>query len=408
VADDISIAVPTDADWDAFVGCVGTAFGVAAPSDEERNAERICWEPERSLVAWRDGEIVGTAGIYTRQIAVPGAVVPAAHVTFVSVASTARRQGLLTRFMRQQFVDIKAAGEPIAVLWASEGRIYQRFGYGLASLRVALTAATREVSLLSPAPTDGLREKTPAQVRTVLEKLFDEAYQTRPGWSQRRQTHWDYRLADLKSWRGGGSTLRAVVHHGDEGPDGYALFRIVNRWEHTGPECVVKVTELVAHTPAAYAALWQFLFTIDLSRTTEVFGVATDEPLLTMVNEPTRLAATLSDAVWLRIVDLPVALATRRYATDVDLVLEVTDDQIPTNAGRWRLRGSPSSASCELTDDEPDLRCDIRILGAAYLGRDALYPLGAAGLVDEVRPGTLARAATAFGWYQAPVSIEVF
>jgi predicted acetyltransferase len=127
-----------------------------------------------------------------------------------------------------------------------------------------------------------------------------------------------------------------------------------------------------------------------------------------MVNEPTRLAATMSDALWLRIVDLPAALAARRYATDVDVVLEVTDAEIPENAGRWRLRGSPSSASCEATTDEPDLRCDIRVLGAAYLGREALYALGGAGLVDEVRPGALAKAATAFGWYRAPSSIEVF
>ena len=407
MADDITIAVPTDDDWDAYFGCLARAF--ADPGgEEEQNAERICWEPERSLAAWRDGEIVGTAGIYTRQLAVPGGVVPAAHVTHVSVASSARRRGLLTRFMRQQFDDIRAAREPIAVLWASEGRIYQRFGYGLAALRAALTAATREVTLLSPAPTDRLREATPTQLRAVMEKVYDEAFQTRPGWSQRRQPQWDYRLADLKSWREGATALRAVVHHGDDGPDGYALFRMLNRWGHTGPDCVVKVVEQVAATPAAYAALWQFLFTIDLARSTEVSAVATDEPLLTMVNEPNRLAATLSDSLWLRIVDLPAALASRRYAADVDVVIEATDDQIPANAGRWRLRGSPSSASCEPTTDEPDLRCDIRVLGAAYLGRGVLYGSGAAGLVDEVRPGTLARAATAFGWYQAPNSIEVF
>ena len=106
--------------------------------------------------------------------------------------------------------------------------------------------------------------------------------------------------------------------------------------------------------------------------------------------------------------DLPAALAARRNATDVDVVLEVTDAEIPENAGRWRLRGSPSSASCEATTDEPDLRCDIRVLGAAYLGRQALYALGGAGLVDEVRPGALATASTALGWYRAPSSIEVF
>ena len=407
MADDITIEVPTEADWEPFLACLGMAFGVSG-DEEEGNAERICWEPERSLAARRDGEIVGTAGIYTRRMAVPGGVVPAGHVTLVSVASSARRQGILTRFMRQQFLDIRAAGEPIAVLWASEGRIYQRFGYGLAALRVALSASTREVSLLSAPPTDRVRDTAPGQVRAVLEKVFDEAYQGRPGWSQRHQAQWDYRLADLKTWREGATALRAVVHHGDEGPDGYALYRVQNKWSRTGPDSVVKVMEQVATTPQAYAALWQYLFNIDLTRSTEMFSCGTDEPLLSMVNEPTRLAATVSDALWLRIVDLPAALAARRYATDVDVVLEITDAEIPENAGRWRLRGSPSSASCEATTDEPDLRCDIRVLGAAYLGRQALYALGGAGLVDEVRPGALATASTALGWYRAPSSIEVF
>jgi predicted acetyltransferase len=407
VTDNITIAIPTDADWEPMLGCIGLAFG-ASQDAEEGNAERICWEPERSLVARRDGEIVGTAGIYTRRLAVPGGVVPAAHVSMVSVASSARRQGVLTRFMRQHFVDIKAEGEPIAVLWASEGRIYQRFGYGLGALRVGVTAATREVSLLAAAPIDRLRDTTPGQVRSVMEKLYDEAYQARPGWSQRHQAQWDYRLADLKSWREGASPLRAVVHHGDEGPDGYALYRVQNNWSRTGPEGVAKVVEQVATTPQAYAALWHYLFNIDLTRSTEVYSCGTDEPLLTMVNEPRRLAATLSDAVWVRIVDLPAALTARRYATDVDVVFEVTDAEIPANAGRWRLRGSLSTATCEATTDEPDLRCDIRVLGTAYLGRDVLYPLGGAGVVDELRPGALARAATAFGWYRAPSSIEMF
>jgi predicted acetyltransferase len=127
-----------------------------------------------------------------------------------------------------------------------------------------------------------------------------------------------------------------------------------------------------------------------------------------MVSDPSRLGATLSEALWVRLVDLPAALAARRFAADIDVVLEVTDAEIPANAGRWRLRGSPTAASCEPTTDEPQLRCDVRVLGAAYLGRTVLDGAGRAGLVEELRPGALARAAAAFDWYAAPSSIEVF
>src|SRR4051794_25113854 len=183
-----------------------TAFN-SPNTPEESAAERICFEPERSLVARRGEEIVGTAGIYTRQLAVPGGVIPAAHVTFVSVAPTARRQGVLTRFMRRQFDDIQAAGEAIAVLWASEGRIYQRFGYGLAAVKLALTAATKELSLPDHAPAGRVRDAAPAEVRDVMVKLFDKVYRGRPGWSERGESHWDYRLADLEAWRRGSGPL---------------------------------------------------------------------------------------------------------------------------------------------------------------------------------------------------------
>jgi predicted acetyltransferase len=407
VTDTISISAPVETDWDAFYQCLHVAF-VGAEDNEERDAEHLRWEPERSLAAWRDGEIVGTAGVHTRRMAVPGAVLPVGHVTSVSVAPTARRQGLMSRMMRRLFDDMRASGEPVAALWASEGRLYQRFGYGLAALNVSLAARTREAQLLAPARSDRLREAAPSQVRQLVEKLYDDAYQSRPGWSERSQTQWDYRLAEVKSWRGDASELRAVVHEGGSGPDGYLLYRTTNRWDQTGPNGIVRVLELVATSADAYAALWQLVLNIDLTRTAEVSYCATDEPLLAMVTDPSRLAATLGEALWVRILDLPVALAARRYAAEVDLVLEVTDAEIPSNAGRWRLSGSPSAASCAPTTDDPDLRCDIRILGGAYLGRAMLYGAGRTGLVEELRPGALAHAAAGLGWYAQPSAIEVF
>ena len=407
MSDDITIEVPTAADWDEICRVVSTAFHEDA-SEAAAETEAKVFELERGLIARRDGEIVGTGGILTRAMAVPGGTVPTAHVTLIAVASTARRQGVLTRFMRRQFDDARAAGEPIAALWASEGRIYQRFGYGLAATKLALTIESREVELLLPPASGRLRAGSPSDLRESLVKLYDDAYATRPGWSERAARHWDYRLADLDAWRRGSTTLRAVVHESDHGVDGYALWRAGNRWTDTGPASEVKVLETLATTPAAYAALWRYLLTIDLTRTTHVWSVAPDEPLLSAISEPRRLDARLGDALWVRVLDVPAALAARRYVTEVDVVLEITDALVPSNAGRWRLRGSPTGATCVSTVDEPDLSCDIRALGAAYLGGTSLVSLAASGQVTEHRAGALERASAAFGWYRAPTSLEVF
>jgi predicted acetyltransferase len=114
------------------------------------------------------------------------------------------------------------------------------------------------------------------------------------------------------------------------------------------------------------------------------------------------------DGLWVRVVDLPKALGSRRYATDIDVVLDVTDPQLPQNTGRWRLTGGPAGATCTATDEPADLACTALELGSAYLGGPSLVALAAAGRVRELTPGALARASGAFGWYRLPAGIEVF
>jgi predicted acetyltransferase len=406
VTDDIAIEIPSMDDWDAIYLAAQVGFN-QEPDEVVRDFKRRLFEPERALVARRDGEIVGTAGIFTRQLSVPGAVVPAAHVTLIAVLPTARRQGILNRFMAQQFTDARAAGEPIAALWASEGRIYQRYGYGLAARRLSMTIDTREVRLRDEFPSVGrVREGRAEDLVEPMAKVYDEAYRRNPGWSERTEQNWEF--IDPEAWRDGASRRRAIVHEGDHGIDGYVLWRVKNAWDDSGPIGEVWVQEQVITTPEAYASLWRFLLTLDLTRTTGTWACSVDEPLLFMVNEPRRIATRMADALWVRVVDVPAALAARRYAAPVDVVIAVTDERVPENTGRWRLSGSAEGARCESTVDPADLSCDIQALGAAYLGGTPLASLAAAGMVREHTAGALDAAGAAFGWHRTPSAIEVF
>lgn len=402
----ISTAKPDD--WDAIIAMGGAAF--LEESDEAIAAtERHTFEPERTLLARRDGELIGAAGTYTRRMAVPGATVPAGHVTSVAVAAHARRQGVLTTLMRTQLADIRAAGEPIAALWASEGRIYQRFGYGLAARRLAVDIDAREVRLnVQPDPSVTLRTAAPQEVREQLAAVHAGAWQQRPGWSERHERTWDYLLADPPARRHGGSALRAVLAQSGDEIVGYATYRTRSEWDANGPKGVIDINEVVAPSPGGYLALWRFLIAYDLTRTTSWWLAAPDEPLMRLVNEPRRLGGKVADAIWLRIVDVPAALAARRYATPVDLVLDVTDEMLAANTGRWRLVGGPDGATCSPTADPADLTLGIGALGSAYLGDASLGPLAQAGVVIEERPGAVARASVAFGWHRAPSGLDVF
>lgn len=405
----LPVATARTEDFDELARLLGHLFH--APFDAETHeVERALFEPDRTLLV-RDGdELVATARAFTRELTVPGARVPAAHVSGVGVAPTHRRRGLLTRLMRLQLRQVHDGGrEPVAVLWASEGGIYPRFGYGLAAQRISVECATGALRMPAPASAEGrLRLAAPADCRTELARVYDRVRPERPGWSDRSELWWRYVLSDPAGRRGGATERRAVLHEGPDGVDGYGLFRTRANWERTGPNGLTTVDEVVAATAAAYAAVWRMLLSLDLTGQLS-FGVgAVDEPLLRLVDEPRRLDAQLADALWLRVVDVPAALAARRYATGVDVVIEVTDELLPENTGRWRLTGGPERARCAPTDRPAELACDVRCLGELYLGGAGLSALAAAGRVRELRPGALAAAGPAFGWHRAPAGMDVF
>jgi len=148
--------------------------------------------------------------------------------------------------------------------------------------------------------------------------------------------------------------------------------------------------------------------TRDLVSTVRARVRPADDPILHLLSDPRRARAHLFDGLYVRIVDLPAALAARAYAAGVDLVIDVVDDLRPENQGRWHLQaGGPRDGgkpSCERTTAEADLTLPVVALGAAYLGGIRLGALAGAGQVTEHRPGAVAELSTAMWWDTAPWS----
>ena len=132
------------------------------------------------------------------------------------------------------------------------------------------------------------------------------------------------------------------------------------------------------------------------------------DPLLSLLAEPRRLRLTVRDGVWVRLVDVPAALESRRYAAEDRIVLEVRDDFCPWNDGRVALEGGADGAACVRTDASPDLMLSSAELAAAYLGGTTIGHLARAGRVDEETPGALRRADAMLRWDPAPWCPEMF
>ncbi|MDQ8700944.1 GNAT family N-acetyltransferase [Streptomyces sp. LHD-70] len=401
---DVRVLQPDD--WERWFSGLELAFGGVREPDEARAFFRDVTEFERSLGVWDGDGTVGTAGAFSFRMTVPGgAAVATAGVTMVSVAPTHRRRGILTSMMRRQLDDVRALGEPLAVLTASEPAIYGRFGYGVATQRLGARIRTDHVRLQLPPGTEEftLRLAEPADVLDSCEAVYARQAAARPGMLVRRPGWERQGVIDPAQERAGASALQCVLAERGGEVAGYARYRLKPEWEGAGvPAGVVTVEDLEASEPGAYAALCRYLFDLDLMSTVAMRNRPSDDAWQHLVSDIRRCSVALRDGLFLRPVEVGAALEARTYATDVDVVLDVSDPFCPWNTGRWRLSGGPKGAVCARTDDPADLTLSVRELGTVYLGGFSLAALAAAGRVREERRGALAAASLAFSGTAAP------
>jgi predicted acetyltransferase len=409
------LRVPSADELPAFALPARMAFG-GSISDAELEDWLKLAEPERWIGAFEsaDSELVaGCASVFSMQLTVPGGEVAAAAVSGVGVRPDHRRRGILSALMRQQLDDVHERGEPLAALWASEGTIYQRFGYGMGALDGTFEVATRRTAFARDLPPEGrVRVLEEAQAAPVLAKAYEAMRAVTPGALSRSDAWWASVVSDPEYGRSGAGTKFCVVYEVDGEPEGYAVYRIKDRWDHTGPDSVLEVSEAVATTPRAIRGLWRYLFDTDLVRTVKVHHAAVPDPLQLLLAEPRALGLVASDGIWLRLVDLSAALRARRYGAADELVLEVSDTFCPWNAGRWRIEtaGEPGAAVAEVnqTTKAADLTLDTTDLAAMYLGGVRPTELGRAGRIEERTPGALARANALFAAQRTPWCMTMF
>lgn len=407
---------PVDRDHaEAFVRAISVAFGASAAEDD------VAWwvetfEPEFTIGIFDQGRIVAGASADPMEMTVPAgpgepmATILVPGVTAVGVVPTHRRQGLMTRLMHYQLADLAGRGYPLAVLLASESILYGRFGYGPAqwyqSLAIERTGAAFRSEHAGVAPSGRIRLVEPDEAAKVLPALHDSARRRRPGELDRNSRWWERHLKDPPQHRDGGGARQYAVHESAAGEaDGWVSYRYHRSWSEEGlARGRVDVDDLVASDPAALVALWRLVLDLDLVSEITARARPLDEPLSWLLANPRRLRTTaVGDHLWVRVLDIPAALAARGYGAAERLVLEVSP-AAPTGGGRFVLESGPRGGSCRQATrrEKAHLVLGIAELGAIYLGGVAPSVLAAAGRIKELQPGALGAADRVFSSPVAP------
>jgi predicted acetyltransferase len=400
---DFEIRPVTAEEWVDYLRAEHIPFGIQI-SDEEMKVQSQRYGAWNTLAAFEEGRIVATAGDWDMTLTVPGlSEVHAPGVTAVAVLPTHRRRGLLTALMRHQLDDFRGRGESVATLLAAESVIYGRFGYGWATTHMAAEIDTAHGAFAGPAEDGAVLELVDkAEAAKVLPDVFDQARRRQPGEMSRPGAWWQEFLRDAEWARDGDSGLFHVVCRNGSGA-GFVSYRIKQQWDGALAGNTLRVVHLVATDAATRARLWRYCVDVDLMARVSFENVPLDDPMRWMLRDPRRLrTTTVADWLWVRLVDVARALEVRRYRVPDRLVLEVIDDFLPENDGRYELEAGPDGARCRRTNASPDLRLTVAELGSAYLGGVTLSSLAAAGRVDECTDGALARADLVFGSDRSP------
>lgn len=400
----------TSDDVALFRSRLSRGFGGDADSDDEaRERFDAIFEYDRTFGVFDGDDIVGTGGAFSLGVTVPGgSVVPMGGTTIITVQPTHRRRGILRDLMGRHLDEVAGRGEPLAGLWASEGSIYGRFGYGAATFRHKSELDASKVVFRETPPKGSVRLIDPDDARSIVPAVYAAAVSQRAGMLTRSDPWWQYRVfADVESWRGGKSARRYVLYEVGGEVGGYAIYRQKSKWEDFVADGEVEVVEVITRDADAYRGIWAFLTNIDLFPQVRWWNAPVDDPLPMMSTDARRIQRTLSDALWIRIMDVPAALEARTYEHDGVVTIEVDDMFRGDTTGVYRLEVSGGNARCEVVDAPLDVALSLDVLGHLYLGGGDALAMAAAGRIGG-DPSAVANLHRLFRTANAPWCPEVF
>jgi predicted acetyltransferase len=356
-------------------------------------------EPGRTIGAFVEGQLVGTADAVTSGLTLPGgAVVGHAAVTHIGVLPSFTRRGVATELIQHQLRDIAARGEVVATLRASEATIYERYGYGVAGSTQTVEIQTARAALRPDVGTGGAaRLIATAQAWEVLPRIYAENRSSRPGTIDRPDVWWH----GLRLRTESASRASYVAVHGEPGSEsGFARYRPVDTetWFVSDQRTIV-VEDFFAPSTDAYLGLLRFLLGLDLIDRVIFWMLPVDDPLpWLLVDRRAARVTAVHDETWLRIIDVQQALAARRYDGDGAVTIAVNDPLLPKNSAAFTI--TPSGATP--ADRRPELHVGVEGLAAALLGGTTWHSLAAGGLVRAEDPAALTVADQLFAVRDAP------
>jgi predicted acetyltransferase len=355
-------------------------------------------------VMYADGAIA--AGMFDIDLGIflGGRSVKMAGVSFVGVAPEHRGRGVAGAMIRAHLREAHARGCPVAGLYPAANALYRSTGYGFAGWYATQRIALDRVQARPGARS--VRKATP-QDHPAIEGLYRAQAQRANGLLDRNGWAWGRVLEPMR----GGPAYAFVVEAADasKGPghelEGYVVFTQAPLTGRMGYE--LNVLDWCARTAGGHQAILGLLAAHRSVAPSATFHPAPSDPFLALLDELPREGFESRFDWMLRITHLAAALEARGYPKGArgELHLDVVDDVIEENAGRWVVTLEGGNATVR-RGGEGALRAHVRALATMYTGHRTPWSLARTGEI-EADDATLERAAEAFAG-PAPYMVDFF
>ncbi len=392
----ISVRQAEVSDIDRIAELRSIGFG----SDEKIVQQHILANPRYTLddivVAELAGEIAGTACAFPTQMWLSGVPVSMGAVAAVTTHPRYRMRGVARAMMESLLHRMAENGLAISTLFPAEHTMYYRYGYAPAAIWHAYSISPQNLPYFEDVAR--VRDYRPDDC-PALQSLYRGTQLSRCDGRLSRSVAW-WKKFTAEDQRVGS---RKLVVFDDGGVEGYAKFSRV-------PDRVLKITEFVAHTDAAYRGLWAFIGAqaeIDAIQ----YLAPPDDPIYHLLNTPTDSEGGnrgwifndifhATSTFMLRVINLSQALTARFYPADLrgKHTLKINDPHLPQNSRPLTLRIVDGRAETHLADTAPDIETDIVTFSQIYAG--FIHP------ADARRLGKLAASEDAVAWLARAMAIR--
>ena len=362
-------------DRGALAKLMVTAFGGSAAHaeryfDPEQNPRL---DPDGVFVIEDDGEVRASATVLPMEVFVDGEPAPMGGVAAVMAHPAYRRRRYAGDLMRAALDDMRGRGIHISMLSPFAHAFYRSFGYELATEVVEY--ALKPTDLPTGPEQSNLRAYRRDDLPAMM-ALMEAESKEHQVCALRSEAHWRKVLE--------GDT-EATVYEGEGGVEGYLIYELSGWREGREPARRIEAEELVAGTPAARQGLISFLAALDPNAIDVRHWTSRGNPLHPYLRS-SFVDAKIEPDQMLRLVDVEGALRLLDRKGGGPLVLEVSDDTVPENAGEYTIGGGEVVRGAEAGDR---VSLDVRQIAQLFAGYLPARQLARHGLVEAGSPGAL-------------------